>query len=391
MRSVRSCDDRWPMADADPPAAGAPTAAVVAFVTTEHFTLQGARSQTVSEATGRASIFLASVSGGLVALGLMATAAHIGTAFYALALTLLPTLAFVGLVTFDRVLQNGLEHLTYANRIARLRAFYFDHAPELDAYLLSAPPERRLLMQGLNEGLWQNFVTIAGMVAVITSVLAGASVALLVAVLANHSITPAVASLLTVSLATSPFSNVRPPVVWPWTASRRVSCGRAAHRFTVRLFPLVRERPRSGRDHLSSFSGAPTRPRIATPTLGLIGLCAALVIVFAGNYHVPSGENGGTGPGIVTGIICLVLAAGLFGYVVPRTVNVDRTAFVLAVLAIVSIVAFWSGVTPLLATASLAVSQPGATTAARRVRVVQALAVTAGIAALMVTLAQSHL
>jgi hypothetical protein len=64
----------------------------------------------------------------VVALGLMATAAHIGTAFYALALTLLSTLAFVGLVTFNGVLQNGLEDLNYANRIARLRAFYFDHA-----------------------------------------------------------------------------------------------------------------------------------------------------------------------------------------------------------------------------------------------------------------------
>src|SRR3954471_4349446 len=149
MRSVRSCDDRWPMADADPPAAGAPTAAVVAFVTTEHFTLQGARSQTVSEATGRASIFLASVSGGLVALGLMATAARIGTAFYPLALTLLPTLVFVGIVTFDRVVQNGLEDLGYVNRIARLRGFYFE--PELEAYLLSARPERRLAIQGLPE------------------------------------------------------------------------------------------------------------------------------------------------------------------------------------------------------------------------------------------------
>src|SRR3954454_23884478 len=173
MRSVRSCDDRWPMADADPPAAGAPTAAVVAFVTTEHFTLQGARSQTVSEATGRASIFLASVSGGLVALGLMATAARIGTAFYPLALTLLPTLVFVGLVTFDRVLQNGLEDLGYANRIARLRGFSFEHAPELGNYLLSVPPDRRLAMQGLPEGPWQHFLTMAGMVAVITSVLAG--------------------------------------------------------------------------------------------------------------------------------------------------------------------------------------------------------------------------
>ena len=189
-----------PMAKAEP-SVREQTAATVSFVTTEHFTLQGARSQTVSEATGRASIFLASVSGGLVALGLMANAAHIGTAFYALALTVLLTLAFVGLVTFDRVLQNRLEDLNYANRIARLRAFYFELAPELDAYLVSVPPEERLVIQGLPEGRWQSFVTIAGMIAVITSVLAGASVALLVAVVANHSLAAALAAGGAVTIA----------------------------------------------------------------------------------------------------------------------------------------------------------------------------------------------
>jgi len=165
-----------------------PTAASVSFITTEHFTLQGERSQTVSEATGRASMFLAAVSGGLVALGLMATAAKIGTAFYALALTVLPTLAFVGLVTFDRVLQTRMEDLIDALRIARLRRFYFDHAPELDAYLLNVPYEGRLRVQGLPEGPWQHFVTIAGMIAVVTSVLAGAAVAVLVAVVSDHSL-----------------------------------------------------------------------------------------------------------------------------------------------------------------------------------------------------------
>jgi hypothetical protein len=175
------------MAEADTSAREA-TAATVAFVTTEHFTLQGARSQTVSESTGRASIFLAAVSGGLIALGLMATAVHMDTAFYAFALALLPTLAFVGLVTFDRVLQNGLEDLMYASRIERLRCFYFDHAPELDAYLLSMPPGRRRVIEGLTAGPWQSFLTIAGMIAVITSVLTGASVALLVAVVTDHSV-----------------------------------------------------------------------------------------------------------------------------------------------------------------------------------------------------------
>ena len=118
-----------------------------------------------------------------------------------MALTLLATLAFVGLVTFDRVLQNRLEDLNYANRIALLRAFYFEIAPELDAYLLSVPPEERLIIQGLPEGLWQNFVTVAGMIAVITSVLAGASVALLVAVVANHSLAAALAAGGAVTIA----------------------------------------------------------------------------------------------------------------------------------------------------------------------------------------------
>lgn len=44
--------------------AGEPAPAAVTFVTTEHFTLQGARSQTVSESTGRASMFLAAIPAG---------------------------------------------------------------------------------------------------------------------------------------------------------------------------------------------------------------------------------------------------------------------------------------------------------------------------------------
>ena len=103
-------------------AADDPRTAAVSFISTEHFTLQGARSQTISESTGRASMFLASVSGGLVALGLVATATHVDTAFYVFGLILLPTLAFVGLVTFERGLQNGIEDRGYAQRIAQLRA-----------------------------------------------------------------------------------------------------------------------------------------------------------------------------------------------------------------------------------------------------------------------------
>lgn len=155
-----------------------PRPPAVTFVTTEHFVLQGARAATIAESTGRASMFLAAVSGGLVALGLVATASSVGTAFYAFGLVLLPTLAFVGLVTFERVLQSGIEDYGYARRIALLRGFYFDHAPELAPYLLSVAPSERLRVQGLGGGRWQAFRSVAGMVGVITAVIAGSTAAL---------------------------------------------------------------------------------------------------------------------------------------------------------------------------------------------------------------------
>src|SRR5262249_62299929 len=94
-------------------------------------------------------MFLGSVSGGLVALGLVATAVGVGSAFFAVALVLLPTLVFVGIVTFDRVLQSGIEDLSYARRIIRLRDFYFDAAPELTPYLMSVAVPARLAVLGL--------------------------------------------------------------------------------------------------------------------------------------------------------------------------------------------------------------------------------------------------
>lgn len=178
---------------------GEPGPAAVTFVTTEHFTLQGARSSTISESTSRASVFLGAVSGGLIALGLVATATRTGVAFYTFGLILLPTLAFVGLATFHRVLQSGVEDLAYARRIARLRDYYFDHAPELAGYLLN--PAERLPTPGLGIGLWQQFVTVAGVVAVITAVLAGSAGGLLAAVASGHSLAAALVAGVVVAAA----------------------------------------------------------------------------------------------------------------------------------------------------------------------------------------------
>jgi hypothetical protein len=177
-----------------------PSPAAVTFVTTEHFTLQGARSSTIAEATGRATMFLGTVSGGLIALGLIATAAGVGAAFYALGLILLPTLAFVGLVTFDRVLQSGIEDHGYTRRIARLRGYYFQYAPELAGYLLSVPRAEQLRLQGLRGGVWQGFLTVAGMVGVVTAVLAGSAAGLLAAVASGRSLVVALVAGVPVAI-----------------------------------------------------------------------------------------------------------------------------------------------------------------------------------------------
>jgi hypothetical protein len=166
----------------------APRSATIAFLTVEHSTLQSARGSTIAESTGRATMFLGSVSGGLIALGLVATATQLGTAFYAFGLVLLPLLAFVGAVTFERTLQSGIEDYGYARRIARLRAYYFDHAPELLPYLLSVPATERLPVQGLPRSRWQGWRSVSGMVAVITAALVGSAVGLLAAVVSNHSL-----------------------------------------------------------------------------------------------------------------------------------------------------------------------------------------------------------
>ena len=81
--------------------------AAVTFVTTEHFVLQTARSAGIAELNGRAGFYLAAVSSGLIALAFIGQLSRLGTGFYVFGLVLLPTLAFVGVTTFERALRTG--------------------------------------------------------------------------------------------------------------------------------------------------------------------------------------------------------------------------------------------------------------------------------------------
>lgn len=160
------------------------------FVTTEHFTLQGARAATISETNGRASIFLSSVSAGLVAIAFAGQTSR--PALYTFALVLFPVLSFLGLVTFRRTLQTSIDDTIYLQRINRLRRFYLDTVPELSHYISRPAPDDDvaavLRSEGYRGGSWQTMLSVPGTVGLLTSVLLGVTVGFVAAVLTDDSL-----------------------------------------------------------------------------------------------------------------------------------------------------------------------------------------------------------
>jgi hypothetical protein len=156
------------------------------LLTTEHFTLQGARSATIADASGRANLFLGSVSLALVALALVGQASEMGTPFFVFGLVLFPTLLFLGLATFVRVNQSTAEDLLLARGINRIRHFYLEYVPDAEPYfILGAHDDAAgvLSNMGIRPTVWQLFVTTAGTIGVINSVIAGATAGLVTGLL----------------------------------------------------------------------------------------------------------------------------------------------------------------------------------------------------------------
>jgi len=174
-----------------PSAETAPSlAAAVTFATTEHFNLQTARAATITEANGRANIYLAALSSSLIALAFIGQMSRLGPAFYAFALILLPVLAFIGIVTFERLVQSSLEDIAYAQRIGRLRDFYVAVAPELAPYVLVVDGAAVSSVDGAapRPTAWQLTLTTAGMIAVVNGVVVAACAGLLLRTLGIESL-----------------------------------------------------------------------------------------------------------------------------------------------------------------------------------------------------------
>jgi hypothetical protein len=158
---------------------------LVSIITTEHYNLQTGRSMAIAETNGRSSLFVGAVSSGLIALTFVGQISHLGMAFFVFSLVVIPTLVFMGLITFVRVLQSGSTNITLARGVNRIRHLYLEHAPQLQPYFfLSAHDDRgeTLSQEAMSTSWVQFFFNTAGMIAVINSVLIGSFVGLLLAV-----------------------------------------------------------------------------------------------------------------------------------------------------------------------------------------------------------------
>src|SRR5215213_5842603 len=162
--------------------------AILQILITEHNNLQAARSATVFEANGRTSLFLGAVSSSLVALAFIGQMSEMGQAFFLFALILLPSLIFLGLVTFVRVNQTGIEDMIAARSINRIRHYYTEVAPLAKTYFIMSTNDDMIgYVQNLGgrASIFQQFVSTAGLVSVLNSVLTAVFVGLMIFVLFN--------------------------------------------------------------------------------------------------------------------------------------------------------------------------------------------------------------
>jgi hypothetical protein len=127
----------------------------------------------------RAAMFIAALSGAVVALALVAQATDFGTGFHAFALVLLPVVWFLGLVTIVRLGQVNREDALWVQGMNRIRHAYLELAPELEPFFVTSSHDdpRGVLTSSLGvTGLppFQGFISVPGVVAVLDAVVAGA-------------------------------------------------------------------------------------------------------------------------------------------------------------------------------------------------------------------------
>jgi hypothetical protein len=159
--------------------AGDAKTASITVLATEHYNLQTQRAATISEANGRASVFLGAVSAGLIAIGVQGAGHGRSAGTTVFEVLVLSPLVFLGLVAFGRCLEIAIDDWEFIIRIAKVRAAYAQLVPELAGLLAAGDEEGSVLLASRWQPL-QKMLSVAGSIAVITSVVLGGDVGIIV-------------------------------------------------------------------------------------------------------------------------------------------------------------------------------------------------------------------
>jgi hypothetical protein len=160
-------------------------AARLQILATEHWSLLATRSLTYTEALGRVTIFLAILSGAVIALALVAQADHFGTTFIAIAIPLLSIVLFAGIATISRLSMLNRDDYRWVVGMNRLRHAYIELHPELERHFITSPFDDlhgALRTLGIDEvaagpgpnSLMHLIQTLPGMLTVIVAAVGGA-------------------------------------------------------------------------------------------------------------------------------------------------------------------------------------------------------------------------
>lgn len=154
------------------------SSAFMSALVTEHFVLQSLASSTISESGSRSALYLSTLSSGLVAIGFASSNPAI---LAALAFTVFPTIFLLGCFTVVRLVDTSIENITAQERIELIRRHYASLHPTAPSFFVGGDDPRTAAM-GVRYSAWSILFTMASMVGVVNSVLAGAAAALALSV-----------------------------------------------------------------------------------------------------------------------------------------------------------------------------------------------------------------
>lgn len=152
--------------------------AILTALAAEHSAMQGVIVASVNEQQARASMFLITVSGALVALGIVAQTDK----FLLFTAAVIPTLYLIGLLTIMRLIDVGMESMQSEITIAKIRRYYRSLGAPADKLFeepLGRWPEGRLDSGSITGEVFGLLTTAASMIACVAGFIGGAGIGLL--------------------------------------------------------------------------------------------------------------------------------------------------------------------------------------------------------------------